>query len=111
MEHSVSAQCILLLKISAKYFFIGQHKVISAYFYALDTIYSFGGSPVTAVLGVHQKWACFLAACSYSLEGMVDLIVLFVLLHVITRVCCYWWYSVHTDGYLNTRAILTYKRS
>lgn len=51
------------------------------YFYVLDTIYSFGSS-VTAVVYVHQKWACFLAACSHSLEGMMDLTVSFVLLYI-----------------------------
>lgn len=80
MEHHVNIQCILLLKTSAKYFFIGQRRRINMYFYVLDTIYSFGSSPVTAVVYVHQKWACFLAACSHSLEGMMDLTVSFVLL-------------------------------
>lgn len=82
MEHCVSVQCILLLKTSAQYIFIGQHRRINTYFHVLDTIYLFGGSPVTAVICVHQKWTCFLAACSLSLEGMMDLTVSFVLLHI-----------------------------
>lgn len=77
----MNIQCILLLKTSAKYFFIGQRRRINMYFYVLDTIYSFGSS-VTAVVYVHQKWACFLAACSHSLEGMMDLTVSFVLLYI-----------------------------